>query len=59
MSHRFKPYEPDQILLLPPSLLDWLPEDHLVYFLADVVDQLIDSSVANRTERPRRSYQWV
>lgn len=27
----FKPYEPDQSLLLPPNMNDWLPEDHLVF----------------------------
>jgi len=26
--------------LLPPSLREWLPEEHLVYFVSDVVDQL-------------------
>ena len=31
---------PEQDLLLPPSLGDWLPEDHLAYFVSDVVDQL-------------------
>lgn len=36
----FRPYEPNQLLLLPPSLQDWLPEDHLVYFVADLVDEL-------------------
>ncbi len=36
----FRPYEPDQLLLLPPSLRDWLPADHLVYFVADVVEEL-------------------
>src|SRR5262245_5061987 len=45
MSDRFKPYRPDQGLLLPPSLHDWLPEDHLVYFLSDVVDQLDLSTI--------------
>src|SRR5208283_3139927 len=30
----------DQSLLLPPSLHDWLPEDHLARFLADVVASL-------------------
>jgi hypothetical protein len=33
-------YLPEQDLLLPPSLGDWLPEDHLAYFVSDVVDQL-------------------
>jgi transposase len=40
MAKTFRPYEPDQILLLPPSLREWLPEDHLVYFLSDVVETL-------------------
>ena len=29
-----------QGLLLPPSLLDWLPEDHLAWFIRDVVESL-------------------
>jgi len=37
---RFRPYEPDQLLLLPPDLREWLPEDDLVYFLMDVTEQL-------------------
>jgi transposase len=40
MSKGYRPYLPNQDLLLPPSLRDWLPEDHLVYFVGDVVDQL-------------------
>jgi len=36
----FRPYEPDQQLLLPPSLRDWLPSDHLVWFISETVDQL-------------------
>jgi len=36
----FRPYEPDQLLLLPPSLGEWLPEDHLAYFVSDVVTAL-------------------
>ena len=40
MGKRFKPYNPDQTFLMPPSLRDWLREDHLAYFLSDLVDQL-------------------
>ncbi len=40
MAKGYRTYLPDQDLLLPPSLRDWLPEDHLVYFVSDVVDQL-------------------
>jgi transposase len=35
----FRAYEPDQMFLLPPQLADWLPEDHLVYFIRDIVRQ--------------------
>jgi transposase len=30
----------DQEFLLPPNMADWLPEDHLVWFVLDVVDRL-------------------
>ena len=26
----------DQLWLMPPSLADWLPEDHLAWFVLDV-----------------------
>jgi transposase len=34
----FKPVDRDQVFLLPPDMRDWLPEEHLVWFLLDVVD---------------------
>ena len=40
MKTRFRPYSLDQILLLPPDLRDWLPDDHLALFISDVVDEL-------------------
>lgn len=40
MAKTFRPYEPDQLLLMPPSLADWVPEDHLARFVSDVVDTL-------------------
>src|ERR1700674_1373522 len=40
MSKSYRPYYPEQDLLLPPSLREWLPENHLVYFVSDVVDNL-------------------
>jgi hypothetical protein len=30
----------DQLLLMPPSVRDWLPEDHLAFFVLDVVGEL-------------------
>jgi transposase len=39
-NHRFKEYDPDQLLLLPQDMRSWLPEDHLAWFVSDVVDRL-------------------
>src|SRR6266436_5168303 len=36
----YRSYQPEQDFLLPPSLREWLTEDHLAYFVSDVVDQL-------------------
>jgi transposase len=38
----FRRYDPHQDLLLPPSLNDWLSEDHLARFISDFVDKQID-----------------
>ena len=40
LDRTFRPYEPDQLWLLPPSLGEWLPEDHLAYFVSDLVAEL-------------------
>jgi transposase len=40
MAYNFLPGNPDQAFLLPPDLRDWLPADHLAWFVGDVVDQL-------------------
>jgi len=36
----FRPWNPEQTLLLPPSPVDWLPENHLVFFLLDLAGEL-------------------
>ena len=40
MAYNFLRAERDQPFLLPPDLRDWLPHDHLAWFILDVVDQL-------------------
>ncbi len=40
MPTSFRPYAPDQDLLLAPRLRDWLPEGHLAYFISDMVEEL-------------------
>lgn len=36
----------DTDYLLPPSMKDWLPEDHLARFIVEVFDQLDLSELA-------------
>jgi transposase len=45
MAKTYRSYLPEQDLLLPPSLREWLPDEHLVYFVSDVVDQLNLSAI--------------
>ena len=40
MSTTFRPYAPDQSLLLPPDVREWLPEGHLAHHISDLVDDL-------------------
>ena len=54
MSKTYLPYDPDQQLLLPAALQEWLPDDHLAYFISDVVDQLDLSSITARYEQEKR-----
>ena len=54
MSKTYRPYLPEQEFLLPPSLRDWLPENHLTFFVSDVVDQLDLSAIERHYEAERR-----
>ena len=40
MAANYLPYEPQQMLLLPEAIQDWLPEGHLAHFISDTVDTL-------------------
>ena len=54
MSESYRPYDTDQQLLLPAALQQWLPDDHLAYFISDVVDELDLSEITARYERESR-----
>jgi transposase len=54
MAKTYRPYCPEQLYLLPPSLQDWLPENHLAYFVSDVVDQLDLSEIESYYEKDDR-----
>ncbi|GIJ08182.1 hypothetical protein Van01_13960 [Micromonospora andamanensis] len=40
MARGYRPVLRDQVFLLPPDMRDWLPDDHLVWFVLDVVEML-------------------
>lgn len=50
MARSYRPVVRDQEFLLPPNMAEWLPEDHLVWFVLDVVDRL-DTSGFHLTRR--------
>ena len=56
MAKTYRPYVPEQELLLPPSLRDWLPEDHLAYFVSDLIDALDLSAITAVYEDEERGY---
>ena len=56
MAKTYRPYVPEQGLLLPPSLREWLPEDHLVYFVSDLIDHLDLSAITAAYEDEERGY---
>jgi transposase len=56
MAKTYRPYVPEQDLLLPPSLRDWLPEDHLAFFVSDLIDQLDLSTITAVYEDEERGY---
>ena len=40
MSQNFLSCDRDQPMLLPPDLREWLPEDHLAWFVLDAVSEI-------------------
>ena len=56
MAKTYRPYVPEQDLLLPPSLRDWLPENHLAFFVSDLVDHLDLSAITATYEDEERGY---
>lgn len=45
MAKTYRPYVPEQDVLLPPSLRDWLAEGHLAFSVSDLVEQLDLSAI--------------
>lgn len=52
----FRPYDQNQMLLLPPSLEEWLPEGHLARFVSEVVEEALDLSLIYAAYTEERGY---
>ncbi len=56
----YRPWSPDQSYLLPPSPSEWLPENHLAYFVLEIVQSLdlgdIDRAIQSKSSRGERPY---
>lgn len=50
VAKRYLPVRRDELMLLPPDVRDWLPADHVVWFLLDVIAAL-DTSALHRRAR--------
>ena len=56
MSKTYRPWNPNQPWLFPPSPQDWLPQNDLVYFVLDTVNALDLSAITQKYEREERGY---
>ena len=54
MSKTYRAYDPNQQFLLPVAMQEWLPPDHLSYFISDIVDHLDLSAITSVYERESR-----
>ncbi len=50
MAHGYRSGDRDQQFLMPPDMRDWLPPDHLVWTVLEVIDQ-VDTSAFHRLSR--------
>ena len=48
------PVSAEHDLLLPASLREWLPEDHLAFFVSDLIDQFDLSAITTVHEDEER-----
>ncbi len=54
MSKTYRSYDPNQQFPLPAAMQEWLPLDHLSYFISDIVDHLDLSAITSVYERESR-----
>lgn len=50
---KFRDYQPNQMMIFPPCINDWLPDDHPVHFISEVVEKLDLSAIYNSYRETR------
>jgi transposase len=55
VANSYRPVDRDQAFLLPPDMADWLPADHLAWFLIEAVGEMDTSAFHSRRARARAS----
>src|SRR5699024_9613779 len=54
MAKSYRPVDRDQAFLLPPDMREWLPAEHLVWVVLDVIEQ-VDTSGFHRGRGRRKT----
>lgn len=52
----FRPYDPDQVLLMAPVLSEWVPEGDLAHFVSDLVEHTLDLSQVYASYEEERGF---
>jgi transposase len=55
MAKGYRPVPRNQPFLLPPDMREWLPADHPVFLVIEVVDHHLDTSAVHATRRAGRA----
>ncbi len=58
MSYNFRVYDQDQMLLMPPSVKEWVKEDSMACFLSEIVDGFDARGRLESFYAPYRSDGW-
>jgi len=58
MGKSFCPFEPNQMLLLPPSIADWLPEGHQLFVLRDFLETIDLTPITSIHGGEKRGYHY-
>lgn len=56
MAKTFRPYDPQQLLLMPLAVQEWVAAEDMAHFITDVVDELNVSAIERVYEGELRGY---